>query len=56
MKKPSYEELVAMLRKCRPFVWRAMLAGKVPHEQDKLDAEALFPKLDEAIKKASSIE
>ncbi len=52
MEKPTYEELVALLKKCRPFVWRAMLAGKVPHEQDKIDAEELFKPLDEAIKNA----
>ena len=36
-------ELVALLRRCRPFVWRAMQGGKSPHAQDKVDAEALWP-------------
>jgi len=36
-------ELEALLRKCRPFVWRALQGGKSPHAQDKVDAEALWP-------------
>jgi len=36
-------ELGALLRKCRPFIWRAMQGGKSPHAQDKVDAEALWP-------------
>jgi hypothetical protein len=49
---PTYAELAAMLRECRPVVWRAMMGGKSPHVQDKLDAESLWPKLDKAIKDA----
>lgn len=52
--QPTYAALVKMLRKCRPFVWRAMMAGKVPHAQDKIDAEKIWPDLDAAIKKALS--
>ena len=35
----------ALLRKCRPFVWRALQGGKSPHVQDVEDAEALWPQI-----------
>ncbi len=53
---PTYAELVELLRACRPFVWRARMAGKVPHAQDKLDAEDLWPELDKAIKDGLTLE
>ena len=34
--------LLALLKKARPFVWRAMQGGKAPHAQDKADAEVLW--------------
>ena len=46
MSSPELPELLDLLIKCRPFVWRAMQGGKVPHTQDKLDAEKLWPMLD----------
>ncbi len=36
---------VALLRKCWPYVWRAMQGGKSPHAQDKVDAEDLWPQI-----------
>ena len=36
---------VALLRKCRPFVWSAMQGGKSPHAQDKVDAGVLWPQI-----------
>ncbi len=54
--RPTYAELAEMLRACRPVVWRARMGGKVPHAQDKIDAEALWPKLDKAIKDAITLE
>ncbi len=38
-------DVEALLRKCRPFVWRAMQGGKLPRAQDKVDAEALWPQI-----------
>ena len=36
-------DLLELLLRCRPFVWRAMQGGKSPHAQDKEDAQALWP-------------
>ena len=37
------EDLLELILRCRPFIWRAMQGGKSPHEQDKEDAKALWP-------------
>lgn len=35
--------MLELLRRCRPFIWRAMQGGKAPHAQDKEDAKLLWP-------------
>jgi hypothetical protein len=43
--EPGAEEtsMFELLLRCRPFIWRAMQGGKMPHAQDKEDAKALWP-------------
>ena len=43
-------ELTEILRKARPFVYRSRFKG-LPHAQDKVDAEALWPRLEKALEK-----
>lgn len=48
--KRTRAELLRMLVRCRPFVYRAMWPSKVPHDQDKKDAEDFWPEIDAATK------